>query len=138
MRRRGPGLRAVAGPLGSEDAHVDSVNVPAVAVHMLPEAALLDESTGQIGSDRALVVGMDPEPDPAEVPVAKRVLDEKIHSFPAIAAPPVILVADADAEFGGTGRLVEVMETALADERAVDLDGEPGTVSPALATGDER
>src|SRR5947208_13163447 len=103
-------------PLVAQHTHVDRVHVPAVAVGVLAQPALLDEAAGAIRPDGALVVGVDPQPHPAQVAQPEGVVQQQPDRLPPVAAPPVILLADADAQLGGAGRLVEVGEPAAPDE----------------------
>jgi hypothetical protein len=73
------------------------------------------------------------QPYAPEVPDPERVIEEQIYGLAPVATPPVVLLADADAELAVTGRRIDVEEAAMPDGSPVDLYHEAGMVAGALA-----
>src|SRR5918994_234257 len=111
-------------PLLAHDAHDDVVHVASGEPDVLAHPALLDEAAGLVGPDRTLVRRVGLQPHAPEVPYPKRVIEDQPHGFAPVAAAPVFLFADSDAQFTVAGSHVEVEEAALPDALTVGLDGE--------------
>src|SRR4029077_16834737 len=115
-----PGPRVVPGPwsferlpLGSCDRHDESGHdLPAVAAERAHDA-LAGEAALLVGRDRALVVGVDEQPDPLEHLLADADVDELVHRVRAEATPDVAgQHEDADVR---THAATQIVEAALAD-----------------------
>src|ERR671911_1422086 len=111
-------------PLLAQDAHDDVVHKAPGEPDVLAHPALLDEAAGSVGPDRTLVRRVGLQPHAPEVPYPKRVIEEQPYGFTPVAAAPVFLVPDSDAQFAVASRHVEVQEAALPDALTVGLDGE--------------
>src|SRR5688500_17407276 len=111
-------------PLLAHDAHDDVVHVTPGEPDVLAHPALLDEAAGFVGPDRTLVRRVGLQPHAPEVPYPKRVIEDQPHGFTPVAAAPVFLVADGDAQLTVAGSHVEVEDAALPDAFTVGLDGE--------------
>src|SRR4051812_6040886 len=120
-------------PLLAHHAHDHVVHVTSGEPDVLAHPALLHEPASRVGPDGALVRRMGLQPHAPEVPDPERVIEEQVYGLAPVATPPVILLADADAELAVTGRLIEVEETAIADGRPVDLHHEVGLGAGTLA-----
>src|SRR5918997_4131204 len=120
-------------PLIAHHAHDHTVHVASGEPDVLAHAAFLHEPAGPVGPDGALVRRVGLQPHAPEVPDPERVIEEQLHGLAPVATPPVILLADADAELAVAGRHVEVEEAAVADGRPVDLYHEVGLVAATLA-----
>src|SRR5919206_1796428 len=120
-------------PLRAHHAHDHVVHVTPGEPDVLAHPALLHEPAGPVGPDGALVRRMGLQPHPPEVPDPERVIEEQVYGLAPVAAPPVILLADGDAELAVTGRLIDVKEAAMPDGRPVDLDHEVGLGAGTLA-----
>ena len=103
---------------------------------MLAEPTLFREAAGTVGAGGALVAAIHFQEDAVQVVQAEGAIEQEPHGVAPVAAPPVDLVADGDAQLAGAGGMVEAEEGALADELTVRLDGEAGAVAapcPAAA-----
>src|SRR5215213_10320944 len=99
---------------------------------MLAQTTLFDKPTGLIGAQRALVRAVDRQVDPMEVAQPKTIVQQQTERLAPIAAPPISLVADRNAEHGCLCHIVKVKERALANKQTIGLNRKAGTVTPAF------
>src|SRR5438477_271020 len=116
-------------PLVAQEAHDDLILPAAVTPGMLPETALFDESAGAIGANRSFVGGERRKHDAMAVAVRERVIAQQDDGFAPVASAPVLAVADANAELAVLMGIVEVTQSALADDLAVCFDHELGATA---------
>src|SRR5437868_7503798 len=116
-------------PVVAQEAHDDLILPASVTPGMLPETALFDESAGAIGADGSLVRRERREHDAVAVAVREGVVTQQHDRFATVAAAPVLAVADADAELTVLMGIVEVAQSALADDLAVCFDHELGATA---------
>lgn len=84
----------------AEHAHEHQVVVGPVAPHVLAQPPLLDEAAGAIGAAAALVAAVDAQEDAPQIEQPEGVVEQQANGFPAIAPPPIRLVANDNAQFG--------------------------------------
>ena len=74
----------------------------------------------------------DLQPHPTEIPEPEGVVEEQRDGLAPVAASPVVLVADGDAQLAAAGGLVYVEEAAVTDKVAIGLDREVRLVARGL------
>jgi hypothetical protein len=119
-------------PFVPQDAHVDKVDVFAVAPDVLAQATFFAEATSPVGMDGAFIVAINRQPDLAHVAQAKGVVQQHAHGVSSVAFSPVFSIADADTHLTALRYYIEMEQSAIAYILAIGLYRKVRTVASAL------
>src|SRR5690349_14414616 len=84
-------------PVGAQQAHVDDVPAPPIAAFVLALGALVNEAALLVRADGAAVFAVGFQAHALQVELMKGEAQGQLHGVAAVAAAPVVALADADA-----------------------------------------